>query len=172
MNWFEVKVKYQKIEENGKEKNVSEPYLVDAVSFTEAEARIMEELKPYIGEEFNIMNIKRANYSDLFFYETGDRWFKSKVVFVTLDEEKGVEKKVANYMLVQASNIDEALANLTESMKDCTVDYSVLSLQETLIMDVFPYFKDSVQEQIPYNLKPLESPISDDAIEAFEETKN
>lgn len=147
MNWFEVKVKYQKIDEQGKEKKISEPYLVDAVSFTEAESRIYEELKPYLGEEFNILNIKRANYSDLFFYDSGDRWFKCKVVFVTLDEEKGVEKKMSNYMLVQATDIDEALSNLTKSMKDCTVDYNVQSVQETPIMDVFPYFKDDNENE-------------------------
>ncbi|MFB6319347.1 DUF4494 domain-containing protein [Saccharicrinis sp. FJH54] len=155
MNWFEVKVKYQKIDEQGKEKKVSEPYLVDAVSFTEAEARTYEELKAYLGEEFNILNIKRANYSDLFFFDSGDRWFKCKVVFITLDEEKGVEKKTSNYMLVQATEIDEALANLTESMKDLTVDYTVQSIQETPIMDVFPYFKDENENEDIAGLTPV-----------------
>ena len=155
MNWFEVKVKYQKIDEQGKEKKLSEPYLVDAVSFTEAEARIYEELKPFLGEEFNILNIKRANYTDLFFFDSGDRWFKCKVVFIALDEEKGVEKKTSAYMLVQATDIDEALANLTESMKDSMADYNVQSVQETAIMDVFPFFKDEDEKEDIAGLTPI-----------------
>lgn len=155
MNWFEVKVKYQKIDDKGKEKKVTEPYLIDAVSFTEAEARIHDEMKAFVGEEFTITNIKRANYSDLFFFDNSDRWFKCKVVFVTLDEEKGVERKTSNYMLVQANDIDEAFNNFTASMKDCTVDYVLQSVHETPIMDVFPYFKDETEEKIPSNLKPV-----------------
>jgi len=168
MNWFEIKVKYQKVDEKGKEKKVSEPYLVDAVSFTEAEARITEELKSFLGEEFNILNIKRANYSDLFFYDDGDRWFKSKVAFVTLDEEKGVEKKTSNYMLVQANDINEAFANLTNSMKDCMVDYNVLAMQETPIMDVFPYFKDDTSEDIAENLVAISDIETNDGFDAEE----
>lgn len=136
MNWFEVKIKYQRIDEQGKEKKVSEPYLINAMSFTEAEAKILEEMEPYVGEEFSITNIKRANYSDIFYYDDGDRWFKCKVEFVMLDEEKGVEKKTANYMLVQANDIDEALKNFTNSMKDCMADYTLQTIQETPIMDV------------------------------------
>lgn len=155
MNWFEVKVKYSMISENGAEKKVSEPYLVDALSFTEAEARINKELEPYLNDEFQIVNMKRANYTDLLEDETGDKYFKCKVVFVTLDEEKGKEKKTSNYILVQAKDIEGALVNLKAGFRDMTIDWDVTTISETLIMDVFKYFDDEVEE-IPAHLKPVE----------------
>ena len=85
--WFECKIRYEKTMENGMNKKVTEPYLVDALSFTEAEARIIEEMTPYISGEFTVNDIKRANYSELFFAEdaNADRWFKCKLTFITLD---------------------------------------------------------------------------------------
>lgn len=140
-NWFECKVTYEKTLENGTVKKVTEPYLIDALSFTEAEARIIEELKPYISGEFTIADIKRAKLSEMFFNETGDRYFKAKVYFITLDEKSGTEKKTAAQMLIQASDIDEALAELKKGMAGTLADYSVATLAETPIMDVFPYSK-------------------------------
>ena len=107
-NWFECKVSYEKIMEDGKQKKVTEPYLVDALSFTEAEARIIEELTPFISGEFVIKDIKRAKLSEIFFNENGDRFYKIKVYFITLDEKSGAEKKTAAQMLTQASNLKEA----------------------------------------------------------------
>ena len=141
-NWFEVKVKYQKIDEQGKEKKVNEPYLVDALSFTEAEARISKEMEPFVGDEFNIGGIKKANYTDLFPDETGDKWYKCKVSFVSLDEEKGVEKKTANYMLVQANDLKEAWDNLHKGLEGMLADFEVNAIQETMIMDIYPYAVD------------------------------
>ena len=77
-NWFECRVKYDKMLENGMQKKVTEPYLVDALSFTEAEARIIEEVSPFISGEFSVSAVKRANFSELFFDETGDRWYNSR----------------------------------------------------------------------------------------------
>ena len=94
-NYFEVTIKYEKQAEEGRIVKVSEKYLVDALSFTEAEARITEEMKLFISGEFTVSAIKRANYSELFESSNGDKWFKSKVNFITLDEEKGIEKKSA-----------------------------------------------------------------------------
>ena len=108
-NWFECKVSYEKIMEDGKQKKVTEPYLVDALSFTEAEARIIEELTPFISGEFVIKDIKRAKLSEIFFNENGDRFYKIKVYFITLDEKSGAEKKTATQMLTQASNLKEAI---------------------------------------------------------------
>lgn len=104
-NWFECKVSYEKMMENGLQKKVTEPYLVDALSFSEAEARIQEEIKPYISGEFTIADIKRAKLSELFFNDDGDRFFKAKVCFITLDEKSGTEKKTAVQMLAQASSL-------------------------------------------------------------------
>src|SRR5690554_4062599 len=94
-NWFECKLRYDKMLETGIQKTVTEPYLVDALSFTEAEARIIEEIKPYISGEFTISDIKRVKYSDTFFNDAGDRYFKAKLYFITLDEKSGAEKKTA-----------------------------------------------------------------------------
>lgn len=138
-NWFECKVKYDKVMENGMQKKVSEPYLMDALSFTEAEARIIQEMTPFISGDFSVANIKRANYSELFFDETGDKWYKCKVNFITLDEKSGMEKKTASYILVQASDFQKSLDNLLECMKGTMADYEISAINETPIMDVFPF---------------------------------
>jgi len=139
MNWFECKISYEKIMENGAPKKVTEPYLVDALSFTEAEARIIEEMKPYISGEFNVVDIKRARIAELFFNENGDRYYKFKVFFITLDEASGAEKKTAAQMLAQASDIKEAIAVLESGMKGTLADYVIASVTETQIMDVFQF---------------------------------
>lgn len=141
-NWFECKVSYDKTLENGIQKKVTEPYLVDALSFTEAEARIMEEIRPYISGEFTVADIKRAKYSELFFNEAGDRYYKAKIYFVTLDEKSGTEKKTAVQMLAQASDIKDALAVIEKGMTGTLADYIIASLTETAIMDVFSYSTD------------------------------
>ncbi len=139
MNWFECKVAYEKIMENGAPKKVTEPYLVDALSFTEAEARILEEMKPFISGEMTIADIKRARLAELFFNENGDRYYKAKVQFITLDEKSGAEKKTSMQMLAQASDIKEAIAVIEEGMKGTMADYVIASVSETMIMDVFPF---------------------------------
>ena len=144
-NWFECKVKYDKMMENGMQKKVAEPYLVDALSFTEAEARIIKEITPFISGEFSVANIKRANINELFFDETGDKWFKCKINFVTLDEKSGAEKRTAAYMLVQASDLQKALENLIEGMKGTLADFEIASVTETAIMDIYPYSSDEEQ---------------------------
>lgn len=138
-NWFECKISYEKMMENGMQKKVTEPYLVDALSFTEAEARIIEEIRPFISGEFTVSDIKRARLSEVFFNENGDLYYKVKINFLTIDEQSGREKKTPAYMLVQASTIDEAKNNLTEGMKGTLADYVVESIKETNIVDVFPY---------------------------------
>jgi len=147
-NWFECKVSYEKVLENGMQKKVTEPYLVDALSFTEAEARIIEEIKPYISGEFTITDIKRAKLSELFFNDNGDRFFKAKVMFITLDEKSGTEKKTAVQMLAQASDLKEALRVVEKGMEGTLADYAIASLSETTIMDVFPYSEDQKKKII------------------------
>lgn len=138
-NWFECKVSFKKIMEDGKRKTVTGAYLVDALSFSEAEARIIEEVAPFISGEFTVKDIKRAKISELFFNENGDRFYKIKVYFITLDEKSGAEKKTAAQMLVQASNLKEAVAVLEEGVKGTLADYKIASVTETQLMDVFPY---------------------------------
>ena len=139
--WFECKIRYEKTMENGMNKKVTEPYLVDALSFTEAEARIIEEMTPVITGEFIVSDIKRANYSELFpsEEEAADRWFKCKLVFITLDEKSGAEKKTSTQVLVQAADLRDAVKKLDEGMKGTMADYQIASVAETALMDVYPY---------------------------------
>ena len=135
--WFECKVRYDKIQENGTVKKVNEPYLVDALTFTEAEARIIDEMKPFISGEYSISSEKKTKISEIFFNEGGDRYYLVKVNFITLDETSGVEKKSTTQILVQASDFESAVANFNEGMKGTMADFEIASVSETMIMDVF-----------------------------------
>ncbi len=141
-NWFECKIKYEKTAEEGKIAKVSESYLVDALSFTEAEARIIEEMKPFISGEFEVANIKRLRINEMFFNENSDKWYRSRVNYVTLDEEKGIEKRTGVTMMVQASDMKEALEGIIEGMKGSLADYEIALITETTIMDVYKYGKE------------------------------
>lgn len=140
-NWFTCKIRYEKIAENGMNKKVTEPYVVDALSFTEAESRIIEEVTPFITGEFTVSDVVRANFSEIMFCdeEEADRWFKCKLWFITLDEKTGVEKRTATYILVQAADLRDAIKKLDEGMKGTMADYTIASVSETAIMDVYPY---------------------------------
>lgn len=140
-NWFECKIRYEKVTENGMNKKVTEPYLVDALSFTEAESRIIEEITPFISGEFTVSDIKRANYSELFCCdeESADKWFACKLEFITLDEKTGSEKKTKTNVLVQASDLRDAMSKLTKGMEGTMADYNAVCIKETAIMDVYPY---------------------------------
>ena len=139
--WFECKIRYEKTMENGMVKKVTEPYLVEALSFTEAEARIIEEISPFMTGEYTVADIKRANYSELFpsEEEAADRWFKCKVVFITLDEKSGAEKKTSTLILVQAADLRDAVKKLDKGMDGTMADYQIASVAETTIMDVYRY---------------------------------
>ena len=151
-NWFECKVTYEKVLENGMQKKVTEPYLVDALSFTEAEARIIEEIRPFISGEFTVTGIKRARLSELFFNENGDRFYRIKVYFITLDEKSGAEKKTAAQMLAQACTLKEAIAILEDGMKGTMADYVIASVTETMLIDVYPYSAETKTPKSPEEL--------------------
>lgn len=123
--------------ENGQQKTVTEPYLVDALSFTEAEARIIEEITPFISGDFKVTAVKRTNTAEIFWDEEGDRWYRVKVNFVTIDEKTAVEKKTANYIMVQAADFKKAFDNFMAGMKGTMSDFEVASITETAIMDVY-----------------------------------
>lgn len=139
--WFTCKIRYEKTVENGMLKKVTEAYLMDALSYTEAEARIIEELTPFIQGKFTVANITRANYSELFpsEEEAADRWFKCKLVFITQDKKSGTEKKTSTQVLVQAADLRDAVKKLDEGMKGTSADYQISSVAETPIMDMYPY---------------------------------
>lgn len=143
--WFTVKAKYSKIDDNDKIKTFNHHFLFDAMTYTEAEARANEELSKYLSEGFKIEGITKANFSEIFPSEHGDRWFKCKVSLVTLDEDKGLERRTNTYVLVQALDVKDAYEYLTEQFSDTVSDYSIPSIQESQIIDIFPFFEEEDQ---------------------------
>lgn len=141
MTLFECKIRYEKTMENGVVKKVKEPYLFDAMSFSEAESRAIEELQPYMGGEFEVTDIKRVPYTEVFSSSKrdADKWYAIRINLMMLDERTGIEKKTKCDYLVQASDINNARDNFIEAMKQTLVDYEIVSIKETSIMDVFFY---------------------------------
>lgn len=164
--WYECKVKYRKLDEaSGTLKVKTEPFLVDAISYTEAESRITEEMQAYLSEseEIKITNIKVANYAEIHPFENSDRWFKSKISLIAFDEESGKERKTNQYLLVQANDVKEAYDNTVEVMKDTMGDYTIPAITESPIMDVFPYFtgeEDELEKLEKFNALKDSVPVS------------
>lgn len=139
-NWFTCCITYDAIsQDDGKQKKVTDTYLVDALSFAEAEARIIEYVKPYMSGEYSVSGIKHSRIYEIFDSPTGDKWYRAKVMFIVIDEAKQTEKRIASTMLVQAEDIKEALVRLDEGMKGTMSDYVVASISETPILDIIPY---------------------------------
>ena len=138
--YFLSTVRYDKVMENGLQKTVNEQYLFDALSFTEAEARTIEELTPYISGEFTIPQIVKPRISELFLSNdaAADRFYKVKVSFITIDEKSGAEKKTNSFILVQASDFKNAYDRFIEGMKGTMADYEIVSIVETQILDYYP----------------------------------
>ena len=136
--WFLCKVKYQKEDENGRLKSVTEPYLVDAVSFTEAETRIYEEMGERVRGEFMITGISKSKIIDIFNYEDIDIWYKCKVVYYVA-EESGKEKKIVNQMIVTAHNVKEAYDRIHQSLNNMLVSFQIPEIVESPIIEVFNY---------------------------------
>ena len=151
-NWFTVKVKYTKQLDNGGLKRVSEPYLLGAMTFTDAEARIYEELGSIIRGEFQVTGITRTEFQDVFQYEEEDIWYKCKISYEDVDNDSEKAKKVAQNFLVTASSVKEAFDRINESLSGLMIDYSILSISLSPIVDIFPYneklYVDSNQEGI------------------------
>ena len=147
--WFETKIKYEKTMEDGQQKKVTDAYVVDALSFTEAERRITEEMSSYISGEFDVTDLKKASYKEIFFSdaETADRWYKTKLQFITIDEKTEKEKRSNVYYLVQAATLPEAVSNINEVMSGTMIDYVIASIAETQLMDVFEYQMKKKEER-------------------------
>lgn len=151
------KVKYAKENEQGLLKNVSEQYLVDAVSFTEAEARIYDMLGSVIRGDFQVTNISKSNFVDVFFFEDVDIWHKCKITYIVTDGDSGKEKKVTQFMLVTAHDVKEAYDRIHESLSNMLVSFRVPEVTESPIVEVFPYEKED-EELVPpppSNFRPL-----------------
>lgn len=139
--WFETKVKYQKTMEDGSEKVVSEAYVVDALSFTEAESAIIDEMSVYVSGELKVSGIGKAGYGEIFFSDVDDddKWYKAKLQFITIDEKSEKEKRSNVTYLVQAKSLARALRYIDEVMGKTMIDYDVVGLNETKLMDVFEH---------------------------------
>lgn len=139
--WFETKVKYQKTMEDGSEKVVSEAYVVDALSFTEAESAIIDEMSVYVSGELKVSGIGKAGYGEIFFSDVDDddKWYKAKLQFITIDEKSEKEKRSNVTYLVQAKSLARALRYIDEVMGKTMKDYDVVGLNETKLMDVFEH---------------------------------
>lgn len=153
--WFQCTVKYEKTMENGQQKKVTEPYLVDAISFTEAERRIIEEISPFMAGTFEVSDIKRAHFAEIFEStdDSADRFFKAKLLFVTLDEKSGKERKTTQQILIQATDLRDSIKRLDEGMRGSMMDYTIASVQETTIMDVYHY-----QQSAPESMTEVDKP--------------
>ena len=139
--WFECKIRYEKMMEDGMQKKVTETYVVDALSFSEAEERIIEEMSSYISGEFNVTDIKKAPYGEIFFsdQEMADRWYKAKLQYITIDDKTEKEKRSNVNYLVQAGTFNGAVKSIDEVMGGTMIDYVIASVAETTIMDVFEH---------------------------------
>lgn len=137
--WIETRLRYDKIDERGKVKKVNEPYLVDALSFTEAEARITEEMQPYISGEFSVAAVKKAKIAEVFGldYDEDGKWWKIRAAFITLDEKSGCEKRSMSDFMIKAEEIREAIAGFQHEIS-MLADYEIVSVAETPIIDIFP----------------------------------
>ena len=137
--WFTCKIKYDKVGDEGLMTKVQETYMVDALSFTEAEKRFIEEMEPYMSGEFEVTDIKKTKVSEIFESEDSlaDKWYKSNVALITIDEKSAKEKRTNCPMYIQAANINDALSNLLKGMAGTMGDFVITNLAETPIMEVF-----------------------------------
>lgn len=141
--WHECKIRYGKTTETGEQKKVSELYAVDALSFTEAESNIIKEMSDFIQGVFEVKGIKEAPYGEIFFSDntSDDKWFKVKLCFITLDEKTEKVKKSNVLYLVQANNIENAISNVEAVMSKTMIEYTIKSVTETQIFDVYEQIK-------------------------------
>ena len=143
-NWFETRVKYQKTQEDGTEKMVSESYVVDALSFTEAESSIIDEMSVYVSGEFRVAGISKAAYGEIFFsdIDDDDKWYKAKLQYITIDDKTEKEKRSNVNFLVQAKSLGKTM-----------IDYDVVGINETKLMDVFEHHNGDEKKE-EHNDKP------------------
>lgn len=150
--WFNVKIRYEKTMEDGTQKKVSENYVVDALSFTEGEGRMIDEMSAYISGEFTVDDMKKCPFKEIFFNDSdaADRWYKAKLAFLTIDVRTKKEKRTNCCYLVQAGTLQGAVMAIEEIMGTTMMDYIITSVAETSIMDVFEYQKKEQNEQPEY----------------------
>ena len=156
-NWFTVKVKYTKQLENGTFKRVSEPYLLAAMTFTDAEARIYEELGSSIRGEFQVTGIARTDLHDIFQYDDSEQWFKCKVTYDRMDEDGEKAKTISQNFLVSAATVKDAYERIEESLATLMIDFKVASITASPIVEIFPYRDEDVQSPAQHSTKENET---------------
>lgn len=142
--WFICKVKYDKVQEDGTQKKITEQYVIDALSFTEAEERIIEELSHYISGEFEVKDISLSTFGELY-HGNGDRWYKVKLVYISADERTGKEKFFSSYILVQGDSLMDAIKTVQTAMANSMADYHIAAATETAIIDVFEHQSQKIE---------------------------
>lgn len=153
--WFHGSISYLKEDEAGSMKSIQEQYLVDAVSHTEAEERLNKQIVTG-ATDFQVKRIVPLKIADLFTHEEGEQWFKTKVIYFSVDEKSGKDKRIVNQILVNATGIDQALERIKEGMKNWLIPYEVEGISLTKILDVFSYTSEEEEPQIPENFTPVE----------------
>ena len=140
-DWFETKIRFDKVQEDGTQKKVVEQYVVEAMSFTEAEAKTIAIAKDYCSGDYSVKDTTPASYHEIFFSENGknDKWYKAKLQFITIDEKTEKEKHQTVYYLVQGNSTESAQKNINEVMGHTMIDYVIVSIVETKILDVFEH---------------------------------
>ena len=148
-NWFEVGIRYQKTQEDGSEKSVTEKYAIDALSFTEGESAIIEKMAAYISCEFKVKSMQEASYREVFFSDKDDDdcFYKAKLQFISYDEKTNKEKRSNVIYLVQAKSMHRAISNIDEVMGKTLIDYEIIGLSKTNVYDVFEHKTKEEKEQ-------------------------
>lgn len=158
-----------KVSESGREQMVTENFLLDAVSFTDAESRMIRQMQSMVkGGEFSIVDIKKSKIAEIFPFDDGEWWFKVTINLVTIDEEAGREKKLRTYYLIMADDINEVMKRLDESLSYLVIPYVVTAVAVSTIVDVFPY--EPGESLIPEGFVPVKKTESENPI--FTEGKN
>lgn len=153
--WFSCKVKYQKIDEHGKQVRASETYLVEAINFTEAETRIFEMMEQYGNADIMVSGISKTNFTEILNYEDGQYWYKAKVSWEDFDNDSGKVSKVTNYFLVAANSVKETYERVEDSLSELQVAFDITAINLSPILDVFPLFTEEEENKIPDHLTPV-----------------
>lgn len=149
-DWYLTKIRYAKTQEDGTQKNVTETYIVDALSFTETESAILEEMKVYISGDYKITKIDPTAFHEIFFsdLDKDDKWWKARLAFITIDEKTEKEKRSNVVYLVQAATLSGAVGNIADVMSGTMIDYEITSVSETQIMDVFEHQMEQLHKKL------------------------
>ena len=145
-DWFTVKIKYLKQLDNGSITSKSEAYMLQALSFTEAEARLQGILEEYISE-YNLLTVAKTNIQDVIIDESQEFFYKIKVSYISADPDSGKEKKINENYMTQADGLKEAYEKMDVRLQGSIVDWEIPSISKSNIVDVFPYIEESIVEK-------------------------